>query len=89
MVCSRVPRLASPRTHTAAHLPDLPLPLAPPVQLLLDNALSAVDHHTAQHIFKHCVRDMFRDKAVVLVTHQVLSLLRLPCLLCPARRWSG
>ncbi|KAL4427322.1 hypothetical protein ABPG77_003231 [Micractinium sp. CCAP 211/92] len=39
--------------------------------VLLDNALSAVDHHTAQHIFQHCVRGMFRDKATVLVTHQV------------------
>ena len=39
--------------------------------VLLDNALSAVVHHTAQHIFQHCVRGMFRDKATVLVTHQV------------------
>jgi ATP-binding cassette subfamily C (CFTR/MRP) protein 1 len=39
--------------------------------VLLDNALSAVDHHTAQHIFKHCVKTMLRDKATVLVTHQV------------------
>jgi ABC-type multidrug transport system ATPase subunit len=39
--------------------------------VLLDNALSAVDHHTAHHIFEHCVRGMFRDKATVLVTHQV------------------
>nr|AXF41555.1 HLA3 protein [Chlorella sp. ArM0029B] len=39
--------------------------------VLLDNALSAVDHHTAQHIFQHCVRGIFRDKACVLVTHQV------------------
>jgi ATP-binding cassette subfamily C (CFTR/MRP) protein 1 len=35
--------------------------------VLLDNALSAVDHHTAQHIFEHCVKNMFRDKATVLV----------------------
>lgn len=39
--------------------------------VLLDNALSAVDHHTAQHIFEHCVRGLFRDKATILVTHQV------------------
>ena len=39
--------------------------------VLLDNALSAVDHHTAQHIFEHAVRGMFRDKATILVTHQV------------------
>jgi ABC-type transport system involved in Fe-S cluster assembly fused permease/ATPase subunit len=35
--------------------------------VLLDNALSAVDHHTAQHIFEHCVKTMFKDKATVLV----------------------
>ena len=39
--------------------------------ILLDNALSAVDHHTAQHIFEHAVRGIFRDKATILVTHQV------------------
>ena len=39
--------------------------------VLLDNALSAVDHHTAHHIFEHCVKGIFRDKATVLVTHQV------------------
>jgi hypothetical protein len=35
--------------------------------VLLDNALSAVDHHTAQHIFEHCIKNMFKDKATVLV----------------------
>ncbi len=39
--------------------------------VLLDNALSAVDHHTAQHIFKHCVKGIFGDKATILITHQV------------------
>ncbi len=39
--------------------------------VLLDNALSAVDHHTAQHIFQHCIKNMFADKATILVTHQV------------------
>lgn len=39
--------------------------------VLLDNALSAVDHHTAQHIFDKCVKGLFRDKATILVTHQV------------------
>ncbi|KAI8468106.1 MAG: hypothetical protein J3K34DRAFT_479395 [Monoraphidium minutum] len=39
--------------------------------VLLDNALSAVDHHTAQHIFQHCVKGLFRNKATVLITHQV------------------
>ncbi len=44
---------------------------APSDLVLLDNALSAVDHHTAHHIFKHCIRDLMGDKAVVLITHQV------------------
>lgn len=39
--------------------------------VVLDNALSAVDHHTAQHIFKHCIKGMLKEKAVLLVTHQV------------------
>eukprot|EP00798_Chlamydomonas_sp_ICE-L_P021717 gene21717-28737_t len=43
---------------------------APSDLVLLDNALSAVDHHTAHHIFKHCIKDMMKDKAVVLITHQ-------------------
>lgn len=39
--------------------------------VLLDNALSAVDHHTADHIFEHCIKGLFAEKAVVLVTHQL------------------
>ncbi|KXZ44762.1 hypothetical protein GPECTOR_62g877 [Gonium pectorale] len=39
--------------------------------VLLDNALSAVDHHTAHHIFEKCIKGLFADKAVVLVTHQI------------------
>lgn len=39
--------------------------------VLLDNALSAVDHHTAEHMFTHCVRGMLANKTVVLVTHQL------------------
>ncbi|CAM9715193.1 unnamed protein product, partial [Hapterophycus canaliculatus] len=38
---------------------------------LLDDVLSAVDAHVGEHIFKHCVRGILRDKAVVMVTHQV------------------
>ena len=38
---------------------------------LLDDVLSAVDAHVGEHIFKHCVRGMLKDKAVVMVTHQV------------------
>ena len=39
--------------------------------VLLDNALSAVDHHTAEHIFDNLIKGMFHDKAVVLITHQL------------------
>jgi len=39
--------------------------------MLLDNALSAVDHHTAEHIFDHGIKEMFAEKATVLVTHQI------------------
>ena len=39
--------------------------------VLLDNALSAVDHHTAQHIFDNLLNNSLSDKAIVLITHQV------------------
>eukprot|EP00798_Chlamydomonas_sp_ICE-L_P017393 gene17393-23693_t len=39
--------------------------------VLLDNPLSAVDQHTAMHIFKHCIQNMLKDKAVVWITHQL------------------
>ena len=39
--------------------------------VLLDNAMSAVDHHTAHHIFDKCIKGLFAKKAVVLVTHQL------------------
>ena len=38
---------------------------------LLDDVLSAVDAHVGQHIFDRCVRGMLRDKAIIMVTHQV------------------
>ncbi|KAG2424609.1 hypothetical protein HXX76_014334 [Chlamydomonas incerta] len=44
---------------------------SPAELVLLDNALSAVDHHTAHHIFDSCIKGLFADKAVVLVTHQI------------------
>lgn len=43
--------------------------------MLLDNALSAVDHHTAQHIFDNLLKSSLREKAIILITHQV----RGPC----------
>ena len=39
--------------------------------VLLYNALSAVDHHTAQHIFDNLLKNSLSDKAIVLITHQV------------------
>ena len=39
---------------------------------VLDSPLSAVDMHTCQHIFRHCIQDMMlaRGATVVLATHQ-------------------
>eukprot|EP01125_Pyxidicula_operculata_P021880 TRINITY_DN8721_c0_g1_i1.p1 TRINITY_DN8721_c0_g1~~TRINITY_DN8721_c0_g1_i1.p1 ORF type:complete len:1258 (+),score=294.88 TRINITY_DN8721_c0_g1_i1:29-3775(+) len=38
---------------------------------ILDSPLSAVDQHTAVHIFQHAIKDMLKDKTIVLVTHQL------------------
>ncbi|KAG9508804.1 Multidrug resistance-associated protein 4, partial [Fragariocoptes setiger] len=38
---------------------------------LLDDPLSAVDAAVAKHIFENCIRGFLRDKAVILVTHQL------------------
>jgi hypothetical protein len=48
-------------THTLDHTP-----LAQ-----LDNPLSAVDQHTAIHIFENCVKGLLKDKVVVWITHQL------------------
>jgi hypothetical protein len=32
---------------------------------------SAVDHHTAEHMFNNCIKGLFATKAVILVTHQL------------------
>ena len=38
---------------------------------LLDDPLSAVDTHVAEHIFDQCITGKLREKTVVLVTHAV------------------
>ncbi|XP_054166166.1 ATP-binding cassette sub-family C member 4-like [Oppia nitens] len=38
---------------------------------LLDDPLSAVDAHVAKHIFQKCIVDYLKDKARILVTHQI------------------
>ncbi|KAI8099375.1 uncharacterized protein BX664DRAFT_321113 [Halteromyces radiatus] len=40
--------------------------------ILLDDCLSAVDSHTAKHIFRHCITgDLLKDRTIILVTHHV------------------
>ncbi|KAI8328920.1 hypothetical protein BC941DRAFT_444086 [Chlamydoabsidia padenii] len=40
--------------------------------ILLDDCLSAVDSHTAKHIFHHCITgDLLKGRTVILVTHHV------------------
>lgn len=39
--------------------------------ILLDNALSAVDHHTAEHMFTNCIKGTFQKCSTILVTHQL------------------
>jgi hypothetical protein len=63
--------LAKPHAPATCSSPPLLSYPCCPQMVLLDNALSAVDHHTAQHIFSRCVRGLMADKAVVLITHQV------------------
>ncbi|CAO3607783.1 unnamed protein product [Cunninghamella echinulata] len=40
--------------------------------ILLDDCLSAVDSHTAKHIFQHCISgDLLKGRTIILVTHHV------------------
>lgn len=39
--------------------------------ILLDNPLSAVDQHTARHIFDYCIKGLMKEKAVIWITHQL------------------
>ena len=39
--------------------------------MLLDSPLSAVDYHTSAAMFKMCIKELFANKAVVLVTHSL------------------
>ncbi|KAL3679851.1 hypothetical protein R1sor_022807 [Riccia sorocarpa] len=48
---------------------------------LLDDPFSAVDAHTASHLFQECVRGALKEKTVVLVTHQVEFLQATDCIL--------
>jgi ABC-type glutathione transport system ATPase component len=39
--------------------------------VLLDNPLSAVDQHTSTHIFNKCIKGVLKEKAVILIAHQL------------------
>lgn len=39
--------------------------------VLLDNALSALDHHTAHQVFNDLLKNTMSEKAIVMITHQV------------------
>lgn len=40
--------------------------------VILDDCLSAVDAHTAKHLYEHCITgDLMRGRTIVLVTHHV------------------
>lgn len=36
-----------------------------------DDPLSAVDTHVSKHLFEQCLRDLLKEKTVILVTHQL------------------
>ena len=39
--------------------------------VIMDDPLSALDAHVAKDVFNKCVRGVFREKAVLLITHQL------------------
>lgn len=39
--------------------------------VLLDDPLSAVDQQVGKHIFTQCIKDYYKDKTVLFVTHQL------------------
>lgn len=41
---------------------------------LLDDCLSAVDVHVAQHVFEKCIRGLLREKTVLLASHRLTIL---------------
>lgn len=48
---------------------------------LLDDPLSAVDPAVANRIFENCIQGILRDKACILVTHQLHFLNKVPRIL--------
>ena len=72
--------MCTPHTHMHTRVRPSPLHIArpppphshtPPPPSRCHVFCSAVDQHTAQHIFKHCIRGLLREKAVVWITHQL------------------
>lgn len=49
---------------------------------LLDDPLSAVDPHVANHIFEECIRKYLRNKTVILVTHQLQFIEKADKIIC-------
>lgn len=48
---------------------------------LLDNPLSAVDQAVGKHVFEHCIKRHFRNKTVLMSTHNFHYLNKADCVL--------